>query len=170
MCCLCCRSICCRIINAGIVFLVFAVVGLAALDFGMLFHRWQREADAIAAVKLPLGVVVTYSDHKLHPFAIKDWFTEVRVGVQLNGIIGAPILAGINCQFSQPGDGFLFLKQDLSLKNEIVTHSGSIYAKLCYTNGTKLNSKLVYAGYVLCAICFAIAVIVPILVLALCRK
>lgn len=169
---------CCKIINAAIVFFFFACLGLAAIDFAFLFKRWQVMADSIGSTA---GTACTLDPVPPVPptfsyFSIKDWFAKVPIGTQIDALkckatSGTSTTAvDVVCQFSQPGDAYLFAKKHLpTITEAYTTVSGTTYLIPCYSTGTFLNSKFVYVGYALCAVGFAIAIIVPIIILLTCR-
>lgn len=165
---------CCRIINSTFVFFVFAILGLAALDFGFLFSRWQKNADEIAGLSSTTCAPSDISKDALVSIEISDWFTEIPMGVQVHGltctvpgmIVGTPA----TCQFSQPGDALRFTSIYDNTAAAIASHEEHTYFVPCYTVGTTINSKLVYTGFVLGGVLLAVAVFVPIMILACCRK
>lgn len=172
MCCPCCKSMCCRIINAAIVFFFFACLGLAAIDFAFIFKRWQAHADTIAKMTGATECTLTApTKPTFSHFNIRDWFTTVPMGTQIDDLKCNGGSSGTNtaltCQFSQPGDAYLFASKQLTVTGGKKVASGTIeYYVPCYVSGTTLNSKFVYVGFVLCAVGLAIAIFVPIIILA----
>lgn len=179
MCCPCCKSICCRIINAAIVFFFFAGAALGALDMAFLFKRWQVYANVISNQTSAGSCTPTpFTKDNFSSFALHDWFTMVPVGLQVNnmqctdvttaagGVVNAGTTTTVVCQFSQIGDALIYVAKHGKEQGTKYTNGTTTYFQPCYGIGTYLNIKLVYIGYAMCAVGLAIAIFVPIAILA----
>lgn len=166
----CEKGKCCRITSAVLLFLLFALVGAAAFDFGMLFLEWKRGVTYITA--LQEYEQAAFEEVKYEVLPISDLVTRIPIGVS---IVGAKTMASKQdalCQFSTPLDANVFVKQMQSDSQYYTSMNdlGMVFLRECFTPAvTFYNTVFLYTSFVLCSVLWITALAIPICIFV-CNK